>query len=70
MVTSMTGYGREEAENEQVRVFAEIKTVNHRFCEYTIRMPRQLLVLEEKGEKEGESIHKKGTGGNLHYSGR
>lgn len=48
MVTSMTGYGREEAENEQVRVFAEIKTVNHRFCEYTIRMPRQLLVLEEK----------------------
>ncbi|MFE4704101.1 YicC/YloC family endoribonuclease [Peribacillus simplex] len=60
MVTSMTGYGREEAENEQVKVFAEIKTVNHRFCEYTIRMPRQLLVLEEKVKKKANQYIRRG----------
>lgn len=60
MVTSMTGYGRGEAENEQVKVFAEIKTVNHRFCEYTIRMPRQLLVLEEKVKKKANEYIRRG----------
>ncbi|MFD6439867.1 YicC/YloC family endoribonuclease [Peribacillus sp. NPDC060186] len=60
MVTSMTGYGREEAENEQVKIFAEIKTVNHRFCEYTIRMPRQLLVLEEKVKKKANQYIRRG----------
>ncbi|MFJ7746979.1 YicC/YloC family endoribonuclease [Peribacillus sp. NPDC097295] len=60
MVTSMTGYGRGEAQNEQVKVFAEIKTVNHRFCEYTIRMPRQLLVLEEKVKKIANEYIRRG----------
>lgn len=60
MVTSMTGYGRGEAQNEQVKVFAEIKTVNHRFCEYTIRMPRQLLVLEEKVKKKANEYIRRG----------
>lgn len=60
MVTSMTGYGRGEAENEQIKVFAEIKTVNHRFCEYTIRMPRQLLVLEEKVKKKANEYIRRG----------
>ena len=60
MVTSMTGYGRGEAQNEQVKVFAEIKTVNHRFCEYTIRMPRQLLFLEEKVKKKANEYIRRG----------
>ncbi|MGE7601859.1 YicC/YloC family endoribonuclease [Peribacillus sp. NPDC097675] len=60
MVTSMTGYGRGEAQNEKVKVFAEIKTVNHRFCEYTIRMPRQLLVLEEKVKKIANEYIRRG----------
>ncbi|MGE7876995.1 YicC/YloC family endoribonuclease [Peribacillus muralis] len=60
MVTSMTGYGRDEAGNGQVNVFAEIKTVNHRFCEHTIRMPRQLLVLEEKVKKKANQYIKRG----------
>ncbi|AOH54228.1 YicC family protein [Peribacillus muralis] len=60
MVTSMTGYGRDEAGNGQVNVFAEIKTVNHRFCEHTIRMPRQLLVLEEKVKKKANQYIRRG----------
>ena len=60
MVTSMTGYGRGEAENGQVKVYAEIKTVNHRFCEYTIRMPRQLLILEEKVKKKANEYIRRG----------
>ncbi|PJN87088.1 YicC/YloC family endoribonuclease [Bacillus sp. mrc49] len=60
MVTSMTGYGREESGNGQVKVFAEIKTVNHRFCEYTIRMPRQLLILEEKVKKKANQYIRRG----------
>ena len=51
MVVSMTGYGRGSSEGENILVHAEMKTVNHRFCEFHIRMPRQLLVLEDKIKK-------------------
>ncbi|MGM9928905.1 MAG: YicC/YloC family endoribonuclease [Bacillus sp. (in: firmicutes)] len=52
MVISMTGYGRGSCETENLRVQVEVKTVNHRFCEFNIRMPRQLLVLEDKIKKQ------------------
>ncbi|MGN1401725.1 MAG: YicC/YloC family endoribonuclease [Bacillus sp. (in: firmicutes)] len=60
MVMSMTGYGRGSSEGEQFRILAEIKTVNHRFCEYQIRMPRQLLALEDKIRKQLSSYIKRG----------
>jgi uncharacterized protein (TIGR00255 family) len=53
----MTGFGRSKAEAERLSVTVEVKTVNHRFCEFHIRMPRQLLKTEEKIKKKlGEHI--------------
>lgn len=60
MVVSMTGYGRGMAENARMKVTVEIKTVNHRFCEYHIRMPRQLLILEDKVKKKANEYIRRG----------
>ncbi|MGM9572393.1 MAG: YicC/YloC family endoribonuclease [bacterium] len=47
----MTGYGRGEHLNEQYKFTVEMKSVNHRFCEITVRMSRLYLMLEEKIKK-------------------
>ncbi|MGG1678773.1 YicC/YloC family endoribonuclease [Neobacillus sp. NRS-1170] len=51
MVISMTGFGRGKADSGSFSVNVEVKTVNHRFCEMNIRMPRQLLKIEDKIKK-------------------
>ena len=43
---SMTGFGRGEAERDGYRFTVEIKTVNHRYFEPSIRLGRQLAALE------------------------
>lgn len=48
MVRSMTGYGRGEAASEQLSVTVELKSVNHRFFECSVRAPRQFAFLEDK----------------------
>lgn len=59
MVVSMTGFGRSKAESDRLSVTVEVKTVNHRFCEFHIRMPRQLLKTEDKIKKKlGEHIRR------------
>jgi uncharacterized protein (TIGR00255 family) len=52
MVMSMTGFGRSKVVSGPFSVNVEIKTVNHRFTEFSIRMPRQLLKIEEKIKKK------------------
>ena len=52
MVISMTGFGRGKTESRSYSVNVEVKTVNHRFCEMNIRMPRQLLKIEDKIKKK------------------
>ncbi|ULT58532.1 YicC family protein [Neobacillus drentensis] len=51
MVISMTGFGRGKTESGEFLVNVEIKSVNHRFSEMNIRMPRQLLKIEDKMKK-------------------
>jgi uncharacterized protein (TIGR00255 family) len=59
MVKSMTGFGRSQKDSNDFSLTVEIKTVNHRFCEYHIRMPRQLLKVEDKIKKQlTEYIHR------------
>ena len=41
MVVSMTGYGRSENTNDANFISVEVRTVNHRYFEFHIRMPRQ-----------------------------
>lgn len=43
---SMTGYGRGRSASGGKMVSAEIKTVNHRFLDLTLRLPRTLSALE------------------------
>jgi uncharacterized protein (TIGR00255 family) len=52
MVISMTGFGRSKAASDVFSVNVEVKTVNHRFCEMNIRMPRQLLKIEDRMKKK------------------
>ena len=44
----MTGYGRALYEDHDYRVNCEIKGLNHRFLEFSIRMPRRYSLLEDK----------------------
>ncbi|SFR05579.1 YicC/YloC family endoribonuclease [Desulfoscipio geothermicus] len=48
MIKSMTGFGRGEIENDILKVGIEMKSVNHRYCEIVLRMPRSLNVLEDR----------------------
>ncbi|MGI5958847.1 MAG: YicC/YloC family endoribonuclease [Massiliimalia sp.] len=48
MVKSMTGYGREQRIVNGRDISVEIKSVNHRFFEYSARVPRAYGYLEEK----------------------
>lgn len=51
MLCSMTGYGRGTAE-ENGRVFTiEMKSVNNRYLDINIRLPRQINALEDKVRK-------------------
>lgn len=51
MLYSMTGYGRCELEENNRKISVEISTVNHRYCDINIRMPRTLIALEESVKK-------------------
>jgi len=48
MIRSMTGYGRGEVSDGFRRVVVEARSVNHRFSEVVIRMPKELSPLEER----------------------
>ncbi|OHX49599.1 YicC/YloC family endoribonuclease [Cytobacillus oceanisediminis] len=60
MAVSMTGYGRSKKESGQCSITVEIKTVNHRFSEFQIRMPRQLMHIEDKIKKKLNGHIKRG----------
>ncbi len=51
MVRSMTGYGREKALVNGRDILIEIKSVNHRYNEYFVKLPRAYLYLEEPLKK-------------------
>lgn len=48
MIKSMTGYGRGISESNGKEYVVEIKSVNHRYNDISIKMPRYLSFLEDK----------------------
>ena len=50
-VRSMTGYGRGEHIAEDRKFVVEMKSVNHRYNDMTIKLPRSLASLEDKIKK-------------------
>ena len=51
MIKSMTGYGKSEQTIDSLNVTVEIKSVNHRYFEFSARVPREYGFLEEKLKK-------------------
>ena len=47
MIKSMTGYGGAKAEVDGAEISVELKSVNNRFLDTSIRLPRNLLFAEE-----------------------
>ena len=48
MIRSMTGYGRAQSMINGMEIAVEIKSVNHRYFEFSARYPRAFGFLEEK----------------------
>lgn len=48
MIKSMTGFGRAVAESDGYVITVEIKSVNHRYFEFSSRIPRQYGFLDDK----------------------
>ena len=48
MIKSMTGFGRFEIEEGQRKISVEMKSVNHRYLEIGIRMPKKLNLFEAR----------------------
>ncbi len=46
MINSMTGFGRGQARHETFTATVELRSVNSRFCEVSVRMPRSLNAYE------------------------
>ena len=47
MIRSMTGYGRGEVQGQGRNLKLEIKSVNHRYSDISLKLPRTYLFLEE-----------------------
>ena len=48
MIKSMTGYGRAQKLVDGMDITVEIKSVNHRYFEFSSRLPRNYGFLDEK----------------------
>lgn len=48
---SMTGYGKGTASRDGLTVTAEIKTVNHKFFDWSIKMPKGFLFVEDDAKR-------------------
>lgn len=48
---SMTGYGKGTAFRDGLTVTAEIKTVNHKFFDWSIKMPKGFLFVEDDAKR-------------------
>lgn len=51
MIRSMTGYGKAEVAAAGCRLVVEVRSVNHRYGEIFIKLPRSLMVLENDLKK-------------------
>ena len=60
MIKSMTGFGRSEYNDGKRNIIVEIKGVNHRYSDITIKMPRRYSFAEEHLKGLVKDIAKRG----------
>ena len=60
MIKSMTGFGRGKYENEGRTYTVEIKSVNHKYSDINVRLPRFLNSVEDKIRKRVAEVISRG----------
>ena len=60
MIKSMTGFGRGEYSDGKRSITAEIKTVNHRYSDINVKMPKRYSFAEERVKAIARSRIKRG----------
>ncbi len=48
MIKSMTGFGKGEAKSKYGVIKAEVRSVNHKFLEFSVKLPEVIAVFEDK----------------------
>ena len=48
MLKSMTGFGRGEGDTSLGKIFVEARSVNHRYCDINIKLPKRLAPFENR----------------------
>jgi len=67
MIVSMTGFGRGEASSDGLTLTAEIRTVNSRYLDFSIRLPQQI---QEKELELKEQVQSKVNRGKVNINVR
>lgn len=60
MIKSMTGYGRGQSQRGSLSFTVEIKSVNHRYADITIKAPRLVTPFEAQIKKQVSAVLKRG----------
>ncbi len=60
MIKSMTGYGRGQSQRGSLSFTVEIKAVNHRYADITIKAPRLVSPYESQIKKQVSTVLKRG----------
>ncbi len=60
MIKSMTGYGKGQASRNDISLTVEVKSVNHRYSDVAVKVPRTLMVLEGEIRKQVAARLKRG----------
>jgi len=60
MIKSMTGFGRSEYSDGKRNIIVEVKSVNHRFSDITIKMPRRYSFSEDRLKGVVKDIARRG----------
>ncbi len=60
MIKSMTGYGKAERQLENGRITVEMRSVNHRYGEISVKLPRALICFENDVRKTASERLKRG----------
>ena len=69
MIQSMTGFGRCQKTLGSRDITVEIKAVNHRYLEFSSRLPRSLGFIEDKLRGTGTVPDRPGQGGGFGHCG-
>ena len=60
MISSMTGYGRSDEQNDKLALSVEIRSVNSRFLDFAPRVPKSLQRFEDDAYKMVKQMCERG----------